>query len=323
MNWTTCPSLAELFAADDDLSDELRQHIATCRRCQALRRHLRQTEIEAATESLAKEPLRRDLDQKPALGSVYVIHGPISDEYLVGALVDWDEKEAVVVPLSDDVRYATNWDLLLDERLLGYRAMAEVWNHGTVLVEQLNEKIGELAEWATALEALYAAALEGTELPTALPVGPAVLSEIDPRNAFHDQEGERTAVYWQPANLLAAVENVFELVRLQREELDLEPETLGAVDANTLEQLEAGKLDVGNAMPVPAFAGLLRRLQVTASRRLEQLIAAAVVATYREPLETRAALARKRQGMRKPAQAVDRERFAADYARKVIEEMKD
>jgi hypothetical protein len=26
--------------------------------------------------------------------------------------------------------------------------------------------------------------------------------------------------------------------------------------------------------------------------------------------------------MRKPAQAVDRERFAADYARKVVEEMK-
>lgn len=322
MNWTTCPSFAELFAADEDLSDELRQHIASCWRCQALKRHLTPTEIEAATEPLEKEPLRRELDIKSALGSVYVIHGPLSDEYLLGALVDWDEEEAVVVPVSDEVRYATNWDLLLDEQLLGYRAMAEVWNHGTVLVEQLNEKIGELGEWASALEALYAAALEGAELPTALPVGPTVLSEIDPRNAFQDQEGERTAVYWQPANLLAGVENVFELVRLQREELELEPDMVGAVDPSALEQLEGGKLDVGNAIPTAAFADLLRRLQVTASRRLEQLIAAAVVATYREPLDTRPALARKRRGVRKPAQTVDRDRFAAEYARKVIEEMK-
>src|SRR5439155_16593470 len=150
-----------------------------------------------------------------------------SDEYLVGALVDWDDDEAVVVPVSDEVRYATNWDLLLEEQLLGYRAMAEVWNHGTVLVEQLNEKIGELGDRGSALEAMYAAALEGARLPTALPVGPAVLSDIDPRNAFHDQEGERTAVYWQPANLLAGVASVFEVVRLQREELDISPAELG------------------------------------------------------------------------------------------------
>jgi hypothetical protein len=323
MNWTTCPSLAELFSADDDLSDELREHIATCRRCQALRRHLQPAEIEAATEPLAKDPLRRDLDQKPARGSIYAIHGPLSDEYLVGALVDWDEKEAVVVPLSDEVRFATNWDLLLDEQLLGYRAMAEVWNHGTVLVEQLNEKLGELGEWASALEALYAAALEGSELPTALPVGPAVLSEVDPRNAFHDQEGERIAVYWQPANLLASVVNVFELVRLRREELELEPEALGAVDANALEQLEVGKVDITNEVPAAVLANLLRQLQLSAGRRLEQLIAAAALASYREPLETRTMLARKRKGMRKPPQAVDRERFVAEYARKVIEEMKD
>jgi len=327
VTWTNCPSFAELFAAEDDLSDEVREHIASCRRCQALRRHLEPTDVETAVEAdvkpLEREPLRRELDKEPTLGSVYVIHGPLSDEYLLGALVDWDEEEAVVVPVSDEVRYATNWDLLLEQELLGYRAIAEVWNHGTVLVEQLNEKIAELGEAAGALAALYAAALEGAELATTLAVGPRVLSEIDPRNAFHDQESERAAVYWQPANLLAGVETVFELVRMQREELELEPEALGALEPAALEQLEAGRLDVGNELPVAVFADLLRRLQVAASRRLEHLIGAAVAATYREPLETRTALQRKRRGMRKPAQAVDRERFAADYARKVVEEMKE
>lgn len=321
MTWTNCPSFAELLAADADLSDELRAHIASCRRCQALKRHLSPTEVESAVEPLEKESQRRELGPEPGLGSVYAVRGPRSDEYLLAALVDWDGEEAVVVPLSDEVRNATDWDLLLEPELLGYRAMAEVWNHGTVLVEQLSEKIAELGERAAALEALYAAALDGDELATTLPVGPRILSEIDPRNTFQEQEGERAAVYWQPANQLAGVRSVFELVRVQRDELDIAPEELGAVEPGALEQLEAGKLDIGNQVPVAALAELLKRLQVAASRRLEQLIAAAVVATYREPLETRMALPRRRRGMRKPAQTVDRERFAADYARKVVEEM--
>lgn len=320
MTWTNCPSFAELFAAD--VSDELRAHIASCPRCRALKRHVAPTDIESVAEPLAKEQQRHEFDVGRTLGSVYAIHGPASDEYLLGALVDWDDEEAVVVPLSDDVRYATNWDLLLEQKLLGYPAMAEVWNHGTVLIEQLNEKIAELGEAASAVEALYTKALEGGELPTALPVGPRVLSEIDPRNAFQDQEGERVAGYWQPATLLASVESVFELVRAQRDELDIAPEAIDTLDPSALDQLEAGKLDVGNQLPTAVFAELLNRLQVSASQRLERLIAAAVMATYQEPLETRTALARKRRGMRKPAQAVDRERFAADYARKVIEEMK-
>lgn len=324
MTWTNCPSFAELFAADADLSDELREHVASCRRCQALRRHLEPSDaVEAAVVPLENEPLRPELETEPRSGSVYVIHGPLSDEYVLGALVDWDDEEAVVVPLSDEVRFATNWDLLLEQKLLGYPAMAEVWNHGTVLVEQLREKIAELGAAVAALEALYAAALDGTELTTALPVGPPVLSEIDPRNAFQDQEGERTTVYWQPARVLAGVESAFDLVRAQREDLGVAPAALGAVEPRALEQLEAGNLDLVNEIPVTALAELLHRLQVAASRRLQRLIEAAGSAAYREPLETRPAIARKRRGMRKPAQAVDRQRVVSEYANHVIEEMKE
>lgn len=324
MTWTNCPSFAELFAVDADLSDELREHIVSCRRCQALRRHLEPSDdVEAVVALLEKEPLRRELDTEPRSGSVYVIHGPLTDEYVLGALVDWDDEEAVVVPLSDEVRYATNWDLLLERELLGYPAMAEVWNHGTVLVEQLREKIAELGEAVTALGALYAAALEGTELTTALPVGPPVLREIDPRNAFQDQEGERTTVYWQPARVLAGVRSAFDLVRAQREELDVPAAALGAVDATALEQLEEGKLDLVNEVPVTALAELLHRLQVAASRRLQRLIEAAGSAAYRDALETRPAIARKRRGMRRPVQAVDRQRVVSEYANRVIEEMRE
>jgi hypothetical protein len=322
MTWTACPSLEALFAADDG-DEELQEHLAGCRRCRALRRHLHPAELEKAAEPLKKEPARAgDLSHERTLGSVYAIHGPMRDEYLLGALVDWDEEEAVVVPVSHETRFATNWDLLLDEQLLGYRAMAEVWNHGTVLVEQLNEKIAELGDWSGALTTLYEAALESRELLASVPVGPPVLSDVDPRLRFQGEEGERAAGYWQPAILLSGVENVFELVRLQRDELGLEADELD-VEPTTLEALERGTLDIGNEIPVPAFGALLRRLQLDASRRLEQLVATAVLANYTERLEMRAALARKRRGMRKRPEPESREQFAATYARKVMEELSD
>ena len=320
MTWTVCPSMERLFARDADADEELREHLATCRRCRALRRHLKPTELVAAAEPMAKEPTAREVSTEPALGSVYAIHGPLADEYLVGALVDWDDEEAVVVPVSAETRFATDWDVLLEEHLLGYQAMAEVWNHGTVLVEQLNEKLAELGEWAGALAALYEAALESRELPTPVRVGPPVLSDADPRVVFHDEESERVAVYWQPATLLAGVESVFELVRLQREELGLAPDDLD-VARSTLEALEHGEVDVIHDVPLPTFAALLCQLRLGASRRLEQLAARSALATYRERFETQPALARKRKGMRQRGATKSPEQLAAEYARRLMEEL--
>ena len=89
MTWTACPSLEALFAADDG-DEELQEHLAGCRRCRALRRHLQPTKLETAAEPpKKKEPVRaRDLSPERTLGSVYAIHGPMRDEYLLGALVD-------------------------------------------------------------------------------------------------------------------------------------------------------------------------------------------------------------------------------------------
>jgi hypothetical protein len=321
MTWTACPSLEALFTADAG-DEELQEHLATCRRCRALRHRLQPTDVETTAQPLEKDAAAGDLSPERTLGSVYAIHGPLSDEYLLGALVDWDEEEAVVVPVSHETRFATNWDLLLDKQLLGYRAVAQVWNHGTVLVEQLNEKIAEFGDWAGALATLYEAAVESRELPTPVPVGPPVLSDADPRLLFQEEEGERAAVYWQPATLLAGVENVFELVRLQRNELGLAADEL-EVEPTTLEALEGGTLDIGNEIPVPAFGALLRRLELGATRRLEQFVASGVLANYTDRLETRPALARKRRGMRKRPESESRERFAGDYARKVMEELRD
>lgn len=331
MTATICPSLVELLVSDAELSLELAEHLETCQRCRTLRRHLleraERDEIEVGAPELAKEPSEREAGApEPVLGGVYAIHGPLTDEYLIGALVDWDEEEAVVVPLSDAVRFSTNWDLLLERALLGYEAMAEVWNHGTALVEQLEEKLGELGPWTDALEAVYAAALESALPPTKLSVGPPVLDEADPRLLFQEQEGERAAIYWQPATLLAGVESLGELVHLQREELGLGLDELGEiVEPPTLETLEAGKLDLFHQLPSEALIALMKRLAVDPSRRLKELIRQGVESTFHDPLDQTAGLAvyRKRRGMRKSAPPpADKSRVAEQYANEVIEGMK-
>jgi len=317
-----------LLAADAELSDELREHLAACHRCRTLRHHLLDRagheEMETDTPELSKEPIeRKGGTLEPVAGGVYAIHGPLSDEYLIGALVDCDEEEAVVVPISEDARFSTNWDLLLEEALLGYPAIAEVWNHGTVLVEQLEERIADLGELTSALEALYEAALGSRDVPTGLRVSAPVLDEADPRLLFQEEEGERAAIYWQPATLLASVESVAELVRLQREELGLAHEALEAVvEAETLGGLEQGTLDVFARVPVDSFVALMNRLALEPSRRLEELIRSAVESTFTEPLEQAPALYRKRRGMRKPKRLPDKGRVAEEYARAVIEGMK-
>jgi hypothetical protein len=325
-----CPSLAALLVPDAELSDELRDHLAACRRCRALRRHLLEralaVEMASDTPALTKEPQeRRAGATQRTLGGIYALHGPVADEYLIAALVDWNEEEAVVIPISDAVVNATDWDLLIGPEALGYRAMAEVWNHGTVLVEQLEEKLGELGELSDPLVAIYEAALASSTVPDGLPVGIAVLADADPRLLFQDAETESASSFWQPATLLAGVASVGELVRLQREELAIESGELAElVEPEALAALEGDRLNLAGAMAPAVFARLMKRLGVAGSRRLRALARSTALATYRDPLEGAAGVAlyrSRRGGGRRAKQEAQKERAVEQWLDSVMEEM--
>jgi hypothetical protein len=327
-----CPSLDALLVTDAELTEEVLDHLAACQRCRALRTRMLERPLEeqevVTIGGLRKDPTeRRSGPPTPVLGGVYAIHGPLRDEYLIGCLLDWDEEEAVVVPLSDEVVYATNWDVLLERSVLGYSTMAEVWNHGAVMPEQLVERLGELGEATEAVSSLYVAALESSEVPTGLRVGLPVLGDADPRLVFQSEEAERTAVYWQPATLLAGVETLGELIQLQREELGLPRSELEQViSEDELEAVERNRLDlVGNIEP-PNFASLLRFLQVDASQRLRKLMLAAAVGMLpTDPYEgaTGFAAYRTRRGSgRSRSQGSRNERRAEQWVSEVIGEMK-
>lgn len=329
-----CPSFDALLATDEEITDEVREHLDVCRRCRVLRSRLLERAQEQPTLAVAASDLRKEPTQRrsgpptPSVGGIYAIQGPLADEYLVAALVDWDDEEAVVVPFSDDVVYATNWDILLERSLLGYSAMAEVWNHGAVMREQLVEKLGELGGATEVLSALYVAALESGEVPTGAPVGPPVLGDADPRLLFQSEETERTSVYWQPATLLAGVESLGELLHLQREELGIELQDLGQlISENQLVAAERDRLDlVGNIEP-PTFASLLKALHLVLSQRLQGLMLGAAQAMLPDdPYEgaTTFALYRTRRGSsRSSSQAAKKKRRAELWVSQVVDEMED
>ena len=71
-------------------------------------------------------------DRGLATGAVALISAPDSDLLMPAVAMAFAEDRTVsVVPVTSEVRHATEWDLFLDASVLGYGAVAEVWNYGS------------------------------------------------------------------------------------------------------------------------------------------------------------------------------------------------
>jgi hypothetical protein len=195
-----------------------------------------------------------------AAGSVVLLCDQLGEELLAAVVRRVSSEVLTVVPISAAVELATEWDLLLSPTTLGYAAMAQVWNFGSVLPEQVVAVVAGLAEGERGmLDALAEAARTGGAVPGGMPVGPPVLEDVDPRLLHQDAAAERARAY--------------QLVHHRREELGIdadELETLSPVDG-WLGALEGDVLDVRRALPSSALAELMRRLQLRASRRLGRI----------------------------------------------------
>jgi hypothetical protein len=242
-----CPSideLADLVNAGDVATE---RHVAACRRCRALLRLFDQRERVTANELSARElppaslPDRAPPEGDLRFGEVCVIDADVSDGTLMVAVVlaraDGPLETLEVAPISTEVANANEWDLLLtpEDGPLGYSAMAELWNHGTVLTDQVVERFGLLAvDGQQRLNALYDALLSEGEPSTDVPRGLPVVVDADPRAIFQEEEAERARPFWHPAARVFA-----EKAR------DAVP-SVGALLGNWLEQ---------QGYDAPAFAG--------------------------------------------------------------------
>jgi hypothetical protein len=312
---STCPALSELFA--EEPSPTVAAHVTGCRRCQAL--------LASESERIAvavDEPGEWSLgDEEHAAGEVVLLAAPASDEYLSAIVAKRGDETVTVVPVSGEVEAASEWDLLLDRDLLGYRAMAEAWNFGTVLPEQLGERLAKLkADVFDQLRQLLRAAATSGSVPVDVPVGVPIAGDDDPRLLFHDEEVDRVHVYWEPTLALAGAANLAQLVAHRREELALAREELESVSlaagSGWLARLEEGELPIQRYLLPGALAELMARLNIGVSRRLARI----AKWTLEEQAQstgyaTGTALARKRLGSSSSEQTV------SDYVDEFMREL--
>jgi hypothetical protein len=314
---STCPSLSELFA--EKPSPTVAAHVAGCRRCQALLAS-EDDRVAVEVDEGGEWPLT---DEEPAAGDVVLVAAPASDEYLAAVVAKVGDETVTAVPVSGEVEAASEWDLLLDQAVLGYQAMAEVWNFGTVLPEQLGERLAKVtAEVFEQLRQLLRAASTSGSVPAGVPVGVPIVGDDDPRLLFHDEEVERVHVFWEPTLALAGAANLAQLVAHRREELALAPEELESVsvtgEPGWLARLEGGELPIQRYLLPGTLAELMARLQIGVSRRLARI----ATWTLEEQAQstryaTGSALARKRLGSSSSEQTVSEyvDEFMRELAR--------
>jgi hypothetical protein len=205
---------------------------------------------------------------------VVLVREPVGDELLPAIVRRVSEEALTIVPVSGDAHLATEWDLLLPQELMGYPAMAQVWNFGTVLPEQIVEVVASLAAGENDRLDMLAAAIRRGDRPAAgLPVGIPILDDADPRLLDQEQAAELVRPFWGPALALAGAETLGQLVHHRREELGVATDELESLadTRNWLDAFEGDRLDVRRTLGSSALAALLRRLGVTASRRLGRI----------------------------------------------------
>jgi hypothetical protein len=207
-----CPSLDELADFTHTGDAAVGEHVSRCRRCRALLRLVEQRESVAPGEFASRElqeaslPHREPPGDDLTFGEICVVDTDFSDgTLLVAVVLDHSEEEpetVEVAPISTAITNASEWDLLLaaEDGPLGYPAMVELWNHGTVLPDQVVERFGLLAvDGQHRLNAMYEALLNDEAPPVDVPRGVPVIADGDPRALFQEDEAERVQLFWQPA----------------------------------------------------------------------------------------------------------------------------
>jgi hypothetical protein len=271
-----------------------------------------------------------DVNADPRPGAVHSIWGNEDGDLLAAVIIDVDDHEALVVPVSPETHLAAETDVLIDRAVLAYPAILEVWNHAQVLREQIMERIGELDERLTALvQDAVDAVIDGQPLPDGLTEGVAIIGEADPRRFFREQEAQRAQKFVAPWRLLNAADTLGGVLSSARAEQELEPDAVATqvdLPLDVLTRLEADEQDLRQSVPVAHLQSLARTFELWPSARFGHLVEEAVFANDRGTgLDAPVAMARRRRGARSAALRLPedvRREHARDYARQLLDRMR-
>jgi hypothetical protein len=331
---TDCLSPFELFQSET-LSPAQSAHLRSCRRCGARARArdgARAAPPPPQPATAIEWPHRRvaDVNADPRPGAVHSIWGNEDGDLLAAVIIDVDEHEALVVPVSPETHLAAETDVLIDQAVLAYPAMLEVWNHAQVLREQIMERIGELDERVTALvQGAVDAVIDSQPLPDGLMEGVAIIGEADPRRFFREEEAQRAQKFVAPWRLLNAADTLGGVLSFARAEQELEPDVVATqvdLPLDILTRLEADEQDLRQSVPIAHLQLLAQTFELWPSARLGHLVEEAVFANDRgTELGAPVAMARRRRrgGRGPPRLPVDvRREHARDYAGQLLDRMR-
>ena len=280
----------------------------------------------SASNRRSKPEIRLGCDQPPSRSreSVVVVGAPDSDEHLVAVVAKVGEDAVTIVPLSEQVELATDWDLLLEKDPVGYATMAEIWNYGSVLPEQLVEALATLdATVVTQVETMLRAAVSSAEVPQGLPLGSARARRRRPPALFQEDETERVHGFWEPTLALAGAATLGQLVRERREDSHSTPRSSRRRPDGTAGsgKSSATSSTSHRSSPPSALAAFMRRLHVSGSRRLGRLTLWTIEAQRKQASPALGvSFGRKRKGYR----GVGRhEQSATEYVDEFLRELEE
>lgn len=303
-----CPSILELTTPPR--SAATRQHVEGCLRCQALLAAWEadpvtdEPELDVAEVELPYWRPRADPRSPVAVGAVHTVAAPGQDVFLLGLVIDHDSRQATVMPLSTEVHWAADWDVLLDEDVLGYPVMVEAWYPLDVLAEQLTEQLAVL-EQAELFVDLYDRSLDGTDAPQGLPEGPLIGSEDDPRLLFREQERERVRAYGEPARVINMGESLGQVLVAVREERGRAAEEVAdaaGLELASLRRIEEDREDLRAGVSVKIFKSLLAELELPASEAFLGYVEEAAFLNDRGGVEEQGAVYARRRQRARPRQ---------------------
>lgn len=270
----TCPSITELNAAN--ASEVFEEHLSGCPRCRALVSRMEASEEELDPGSM-NVPTSTGL--KPEPGGIWTIWAPEVDEYLVAAVLDASDEEALVLPLLPLASWAAEADVELDAAVLGYAAIAPIWASDRVLVEQAIEAVDVLSEeLAASLIGAYDAFFAGERIDAK--TGAPIINDSDPRLGVQAAIANDLGAWYLPWSMLQGAEELGPVIGQRRDELgiELEPwsEHLGIV-SKVWRSFESGETDPYEAVPVATMARVVRELGFLSSRHLVALAESSVL----------------------------------------------
>ena len=208
-----CLSLMELLdlraGADDP---DARKHVDGCPRCRALLDGLPADvavrELLAATVAVTPRP-HLPMPDEIRTGQLWRARAAAGGDWtwvvaMIGHVPDAEDR-VLVVPVVPAPELATERDLIVDDKPLGYAGFLDLQNLGTLLRPQLVECLGALPRMqAEGLVALYRWVLGADAEPNGLPTGPAVLTQDDPRLLAAEERGEELRILWRKTDAQVA-----------------------------------------------------------------------------------------------------------------------